>query len=233
MDIAPSTLAPTPTIDSDHPEVRRFAEETVGDASDEVECAVRLYYAVRDRVRYNPYQAVKALLTPDGFRASTTLSRSDAFCVPKAILLAAAARAVGIPSRLGFADVRNHLATKRLLEHMGTDLFVFHGYTELYLEGRWVKATPAFDAALCEKFGVEPMEFDGRNDSVFQACDAQGRRHMEYVRDRGHWDDLPLEEMVDAWRELYPSMFEYISSKRLTTAPRDFAAEAAAERSGD
>ena len=28
---------------------------------------------------------------------------------------------------------------------MGTDLFVYHGYAELFLDGKWVKATPAFN----------------------------------------------------------------------------------------
>jgi transglutaminase-like putative cysteine protease len=233
MDVAPSTLEPTPSIDSDHPEVRRFARETIGDAADDVERAVRLYYAVRDRIRYNPYQWVTTLGTADGLKASTTLSGTGAFCVPKAILLAAAARALGIPSRLGFADVRNHLANKRLLEYLGTDLFVFHGYTELFLEGRWVKATPAFDAVLCEKFGVAPLEFDGRHDSVFQPFDGKGRQHMEYVRDRGHRDDVPLREMIEAWTEHYPRVIEQLGSDLVAAAVADFEAEAAAERSGD
>jgi len=233
MDVDPATLAPTPTIDSDHPEVRRFAEETVAGAQDDVERAVRLYYAVRDRIRYNPYQWVTTLATPDGLKASATLAATGAFCVPKAILLAAAARAVGIPSRLGFADVRNHLATRRLLEYLENDLFVFHGYTELFLEGRWVKATPAFDASLCEKFGVEPLPFDGRHDSVFQPFDRKGRQHMEYVRDRGHRNDVPLREMIEAWTEVYPKIMEHLGTERVAAAVADFEAEAAAERSGD
>ncbi|MGH7821268.1 MAG: hypothetical protein ACREQ9_16005, partial [Candidatus Binatia bacterium] len=122
--------------------------------------------------------------------------------------LAAAARAVGVPSRLGFADVRNHLTTPKLREMMGSDLFVFHGYTELYLEGRWVKATPAFNLALCQRFGVLPLEFDGRTDSIFHAFDAENRRHMEYLRDHGSFAEFPFERMAASFLEAYPVLFE-------------------------
>ncbi len=117
------------------------------------------------------------------------LAKGYGFCITKAVLLAAGARVWGIPSRLGFADVRNHLTSERLRWAMGTDLFIWHGFVELFLEGRWVKATPAFDRFLCEKVGVAPLAFDGTRDSVFQAADVEGNRFMEYVKDRGHYSD--------------------------------------------
>ncbi|MFX5622752.1 transglutaminase, partial [Acinetobacter baumannii] len=83
----------------------------------------------------------------------------------KAILLAACARHCRIPARIGLADVRNHLATPRLLEALRSEVVAMHGYTELYREGRWVKATPAFNRALCCAFDVAPLEFDGVADS--------------------------------------------------------------------
>ena len=98
-------------------------------------------------------------------RASAVLATGYGWCVTKAALLAAAARAAGIPARLGFADVRNHLSTERMRATMATDVFVWHGYTELWLQGAWRKATPAFNVELCERFGLLPLEFDGRNDS--------------------------------------------------------------------
>src|ERR1019366_2864774 len=98
-----------------------------------------------------PYQAI---LTREGLTASATLGRGAAFCVPKAILLAASLRAVGIPARLGFCDVTNHLATPRLIEMLGTSVFAFHGYVEVHLGDRVLKATPAFNATLCKRFGV-------------------------------------------------------------------------------
>jgi hypothetical protein len=85
---------------------------------------------------------------------------------------------------------------------------VFHGYTELHLGGRWIKATPAFNRDLCDKVGIAPLEFDGERDSMFQPLDLEGRRHLEYVRDRGVRLDIPVEEMWAAWREAYGSAME-------------------------
>ena len=196
-------LQPTRCLDADHPQVRAFTDAASGDTTDPVARAVRLYYAVRDGLRYDPYSVD---LTEEGLTASTVLARGRGYCVAKAGVLAAVARAAGIPARLGFADVRNHLATPRLLELMGTDVFYYHGYTELYLDARWVKATPAFNVELCQRFGVRPLEFDGRADSLFHPFDAGGRQHMEYVRDHGPRDDMPVDELREAMARHYPLM---------------------------
>ncbi|HEU4924574.1 MAG TPA: transglutaminase domain-containing protein, partial [Burkholderiales bacterium] len=168
------------------------------------ERAVSLYYAVRDGVPYNPFLD---FADPNVYKASAVLEASQGFCVGKAALLAAAARAEGIPARLRFADVRNHVCTPRLRELMGGDVFVYHGYVELEIEGRWLKATPAFDLALCERFGVVPLEFDGREDSIFHPFDEDDRRHMEYLRDRGVYADVPVDEIQQAFREAYPRFY--------------------------
>ncbi len=200
-----TSLEPTYFIDSDSASIQSFAAEATGDASTDVEKAVRLFYAVRDGITYSPYGIT---LEREEYRASRVLERGSGFCVPKAILLAAAARSVGIPARLGYADVHNHLNTPRLREMMKTDVFVFHGYVELCLEGEWRKATPTFNRSLCEKFGVRSLEFDGKGDALLQEFDAAGQKHMEYLRYRGVYDDLPMEEMVSVWRETYPPFFE-------------------------
>ena len=196
-------LEPGEYVDSDAPNIAAFARGACGDAVDDIATAVRLYYAVRDGIVYTPYCDFKSLET---FRASACLARGSGFCVAKAALRAAAARASGIPARVGFADVRNHLCTPRLRRLMGTDLFLYHGYAELYLGGRWVKATPAFDRGLCEKFGVRPLEFDGREDSLFHPHDVSGRRHMEYIRDRGPAADVPVAEILEAFNRCYPQL---------------------------
>jgi transglutaminase-like putative cysteine protease len=196
-------LQPGEYVDSGAPEIVAFARRAVGAAQGDVTRAVRLYYAVRDGIVYTPYCDFRSRET---FRASACLARGAGFCVAKAALLAAAARAVGIPARVGFADVRNHLTTPKLRRLMGTDTFYYHGYTELYLDGRWVKATPAFDRRLCEKFGVRPLEFDGREDSLFHPHDVEGRRHMEYVRDRGPDADVPVDRILEIFRLHYPNL---------------------------
>ncbi len=176
-------ISATPVIESTHAAVVEFAREAAGAAEGERERAVRLYYAVRDRIRYDPYRID---LTVEAMKASATLQIKHGWCVSKAVLLAACCRSLGIPARLGFADVRNHLSTERLRERMRTDIFYWHGYTDIFLSGKWVKATPAFNIELCEKFRLLPLEFDGMEDSLYHAFDAEGRRHMEYVTLRGN-----------------------------------------------
>lgn len=198
-------LQPTRYIDSDSSAVSDFARSVVNDHQTDLEKGIALYYAVRDGIRYSPYCIT---LDPDTYSGAYVLDSKVGYCVQKAILLAAVARAANIPSRVGFADVRNHLATKRLIELMRTDVFVYHGYTEMYLNDKWVKATPAFNLSLCERFGVRSLEFDGQHDSIFHPFDQAGNKHMEYLRDRGSFSDFPFEDMVNAFREGYPHIFE-------------------------
>ena len=168
-----------------------------------MERAVALYYAVRDEITYTPYCDFRSLET---YRASGCLARGAGFCVGKAALLAASARAAGIPARVAFADVRNHLASERLKKLMSTDVFYYHGYAELHLDGRWVKATAVFDRGLCERFGVRPLEFDGREDSLFHAFDTGGRRHMEYLHHHGASVDVPVAAIIETFERHYPNL---------------------------
>jgi len=193
-------IEPTPIIDSNHPEVRGFALKVVGKSRDALDQAVKLYYAVRDAIWYDPYCP---FYLPEHYRASNVLRAGRGYCVCKASLLCALARALGIPSRVGFADVRNHLATRQLLDFMGTNLFVYHGYTELFLEDKWIKATPAFNKELCAKHKVAPLEFDGHEDALFQPYNLENRQFMEYVAYRGTHADIPVDIIVTAWKEAY------------------------------
>jgi len=216
-----SCLQATPAIDCDHPLVRAFAEEHAWGGEGRAR-AVSLYLAVRDRVRYDPYRID---LSTHGMKASTALAQGSGWCVPKAVALAAVARAAGIPARLGFADVRNHLSTQKLRETMQTDVFAWHGYTELWLDGAWRKATPAFNLSLCEKFGLLPLEFNGVDDSLYHPFDRAGQRHMEYVAERGSFDDLPLEQISATFEQIYPGLLA-------GGTDGDFAADAARETIG-
>ena len=214
-------LAAGEFIDSNDPEVRAFARKTTAGAADAVSRAINLYDAVRDDIFYDPYYVGEA---PTYFRASDCLRANRGFCIPKAALLAAAARSVDIPARVGYADVRNHLSTKKLLELVGGDLFIWHSYTELYLEGRWVKVTPSFNLSLCKRFGVRPLEFDGRHDSLFCEYDQEGRRHMEYVRERGHYPDVPYGTIIADFKKMYPRWLA-LRSVGTVGKDRDFARE--------
>jgi transglutaminase-like putative cysteine protease len=201
----PVYLQPTFFLDCDHPTVRGFMRSVTVGVVEPVERAVKLFYAVRDGVRYDPF-AVR--LTREDYVASRVLATRRGYCLPKAILLAAAARAAEIPAAIGLSDVVNHLTTEKLKRRMGGQtLFIHHGYAVLYLEGRWVKAAPAFNIELCERFHVRPTEFDGRSDAIFQEYDALDRRHMEYVKDSGIWSDFPFEQVAADFRAAYPPSF--------------------------
>lgn len=205
-------LKPTQFIDSDSEAVKSFALEATQGANSDIEKAIRLYYAVRDRIRYDPY---KFYLDEENFTASNTLNEGSSYCIPKAILLTAAARAVGIPAQLGFSDVRNHLSTQKLLDLMETDVFIWHGYTVLYLNGKWVKATPAFNIEMCERFGVKPLEFDGVNDSFMHPFNQQDQKHMEYLTDHGMYADLPYNKLIDAIQKTYPKFCAMLAQQQL------------------
>jgi transglutaminase-like putative cysteine protease len=196
-------LKSTRFLDADSDAVRRFAEQAAGAAMNDIDRAVKLFYAVRDGIRYDPFSM---RLDPGIYVASHVLAAKSAFCIPKAILLAAAARALRIPCAIGLSDVVNHLTTEKLKAVMGgTTYFMHHGYAVLYLDGKWVKAAPAFNIELCERFGVLPTEFDGRSDAIFQPYDAKQRRHMEYVKDHGAWSDFPYDRVEADFRAFYPS----------------------------
>lgn len=208
----PSFLATTEFLDWRHDNVQRFTQAAIGDSDDPVTRAQRIFTAVRDTIWYDPYSVDD---DPAHYRASYVATAASAYCIPKAVLLTAAARAAGIPARLGFADVRNHLQTDTLRARMGgTDVFVYHGYSELFVNDRWVKATPAFNAELCARFGV-PLDFDGEHDALLHAFDSEGHQHMEYLHDRGWYHDLPFADIVTELRQRYGPLM------RTTPAERD------------
>jgi len=200
MQVNPAWLTPTWFIDSDDVAVAGFAAEAIGDATDPTEIAVRLFHAVRDGFRYDPYNVA---YDADAFRASSVVGSSSNWCVPKSVLLTAAARRSGIPARLGFADVRNHLTSEKLSARMGTDVFAWHGYSELLLGERWFKLSTAFNIELCRRFGTKALDFDGTDDALMHPFDEAGNRHMEYITQRGSYDDLPLERILADFAAIY------------------------------
>jgi transglutaminase-like putative cysteine protease len=199
----------TSILDGFRPSVNTFAHTHADGISSVRDKAVRLYYAVRDGIRYDPYTVD---LTTKGMRASRTLATGRAWCVPKAILLATCCRIMGIPAGLGFADVRNHLTTTRLKKVMNTDVFFWHGYTTILIDGQWVKATPAFNIELCERFKLKALEFDGISDSLFQPFDLMGNAHMEYIHYRGEFSDAPIDRIKATFERHYMPMNDLASS---------------------
>lgn len=222
------TTTATEFLDYDHPVVSDFVAKALGKTggATDIEKAVKLYYAVRDGILYDVYDAD---LSRAGLTASAILSRGRGFCVHKSIVYAAAVRSVGIPSRIVYGDVRNHLASPRLRELVGGDIFRFHSLASVRLEGRWVKATPVFNKLLCRLYGMTPLEFDGRSDSLYHPFDAQGRQHMEFLKFHGDFDDVPYDLVVGGIREAHPKLF----ASSTKTATGSLVTEAVEEDSHD
>ena len=156
-------LTPTSIINSDHKTIIDYAMVTIDGSKDPIERAVKLYYKVRDGIWYTPYYP---FYLPEHYRASNVLKSGKGYCVCKASLLCALGRACKIPSRIGFADVRNHLATKQLIEFLGSDLFVYHGFVEFYLDGelRFTDYQEPFTWSVDASRGLHTVEVFGYNE---------------------------------------------------------------------
>jgi hypothetical protein len=173
--------------------------------SSQTERAASFYNFVRDYFLYDPYHLD---LRADALRASEIIRKKRAWCVEKAIVFAAGLRALDIPSRLGYAIVENHIGVEKLMSILKTSKIVFHGYVEVYLSeyGTWTKATPAFDARVCRICRVEPLDWNGQQDSLFQEFQA-GQQFMVYHHDYGVFEDVPVIKMNTEMQIHYPHLF--------------------------
>jgi transglutaminase-like putative cysteine protease len=195
-------LAPAEFIDSDHPAIVSFAARTVARDTPAAEKARRFYLAARE-IRYDPDLDYA---DPEVFRASSVLRAGAGYCVGKAALCAALCRAGGLPARVGFADVTNHLSSEKLREKMGTNYFAWHGFTEVKLGDRWIKASPTFNSTLCDRFGVPALDFDGSCDALLQAFDGEGRTFMRYEVMHGAFHDVPAKFLIAEMARRYPAL---------------------------
>lgn len=194
-------LCPTAYFDYQHPAVEALFSQLVADNPRDL--AVEIYYLVRDKYLYNPYRFVEGKVS---MTASYCTVHDQGYCISKASLMVALCRRAGIPARIGLADVKNHLSSPKLLALIKTDVFSMHGYVKMYINGHWLKATPAFNRSLCDKMGTEPLEFDGQQDSIFQAFTRDGQQHMEYLVDYGTFDELPYDFIMQNFQKHYPHL---------------------------
>lgn len=195
-------LAPTRFIDFKKPIIAHAVHDIIGrDQQEEPRNkAIKLFKFVRDRIKY---KINRDFFTRKTLKSSYTLEKKEAWCVPKAILLCSFARAVKIPSRLHFATIINHRISESLREYMGTNIFVYHGYAELYIDNTWLKVNPAFDATLSREKGFPIVEFDGKNDALFKTKDVYGNPFIEYIEDLGVYSDLPYTKITTKFMEFY------------------------------
>lgn len=195
-------LTATFFIDCDHATIKEKSLELTVGLEGAKEKSIRLFYYVRDEIRYNIFTPRP---TDADFKASHVLAIREGYCAQKGVLLVALARAAGIPARLRFAEIRAHLTPPEMVEKRGSNIFPWHCLTELYINGRWVKATPTYDLGYCEKLGLPAVRFDGENDAMLPSHAYDGRPNVEYLQDRGSYADLPLDELRKAsvsWKYL-------------------------------
>lgn len=188
-------LRPTYIIDCEHPAIIDKSRELTRGLEDDIQKATSLFYFVRDKIKYNIYVSK---YSTDHFKASNTLARGEGYCVQKAVLLDALARANAIPAALGFARLVNHLLPEKTVSWLGGNILPFHGYSELYIDGKWIRATPSFDLEMSERYGFIPADFNGKNDAWYPSHNREGKPHIEYVHHYGHfYDDLPIQQLWD------------------------------------
>lgn len=217
MDQMAIYLRPTSTIDCDNEMIKEKAQALVKGQREIADKAKSLFYFVRDEIKYNIYVLSDK---PEYYQASRVLKAEEGYCIQKAVLMAALARSVGIPSRLRMAAIRNHRVPTEVKELVGGNLFPTHGYNEIYVEGRWIKVAPTFDLRMCQKNRLTPVDFDGVHDATLPSSDLDGRPYIEYVQDHGHYDDLPFEKII-AWRtealgaDFFERMRQAIESRKM------------------
>ena len=205
-------LQPTEFFDFDKKEVYEKAYEITIGTTTEKEKAIKLFYWVRDEIKYNMMTYIPKVKA--NFKASETLRRGDGFCVSKSILLSSFARAVGIPARIHLVDLINHKISQKVIDFMGTNVMYYHGYSEFFLDNKWIKLTPSFDTNTAIKGGFLPMvEFDGEHDAIFPKFDNDGKPFGEYLTDRGIHADLPLNDIDKVFSEKYPSYDKVFNKK--------------------
>ncbi len=207
-------LKPTFFIESDSPIIKEKALSLTFDKKDICDKTKALFYFVRDQIKYNTH-ILK--LKVEINKATEVLKRKEGYCIQKAVLLAALARACGIPARLRFADIVNHKLPEHLLRmRNGSNLFVFHGYNELYIKGKWIKVAAVFNKDICKKHGIIPVDFNGHNNAILPEKDIYGNPHIEYIKDRGPYYDLPLDDIILERKKIYgvADFYEEIIKKK-------------------
>jgi len=199
-------LQPTEFLDFNRDRVKNKAHVITNALKTDKEKMIALFYWTRDNIKYNMYTynpRIKANL-----KASVTLRRRNGFCMSKAVLLSALARAVGIPARIRMVDIINHKISPKIVDLMKTSVFHCHGISEVLINGNWLKLTPVFDKNTALRAGFVPLiEFDGRHDALFETHDEHGNLFVEYVKDYGTFSELPIDQIVQIFAEKYPDYY--------------------------
>jgi len=194
---------PTYFFDYKTTKIQKLINEFKVNTLDDVQKTKLVYLKIRDDWRYNPYNIS---FSKENYKASYIASKNEGHCIDKSTLLITCLRGLNIPARIQLAKVKNHIGVERFVEKYGTNEISPHGMVSVFLNNKWIKLSPAFNKELCFKCNVDPLDFDGINDSIFQEFDKSGKSFMEYIEDYGHFEDLPLEFIFNNFKENYPNI---------------------------
>ena len=203
-------LKTTYYFDYESDEIQKLIQEFKTDTLTPKEKAKQVYLKIRDQWRYNPY---RISLNKNSYKASVISKKTETHCIDKSILLIASLRGLKIPAKIHLAKVKNHIGVERLVEKFGTNEISPHGMVDLVLDGKWLKASPAFNIELCHKCNVNPLEFDGEKDSIFQEFDNSGNKFMQYLEDYGSFEDVPLDFIIKNFKENYPEIINKLKGQ--------------------
>jgi hypothetical protein len=198
-------VAATRLCDCDNPWFRKQAKEVIDGASTPEEKALKIFYHVRDHVRFS--------LAYSRSRASQILKRGYGECGNKTNAQVALLRAVGIPARFRWVqaktEVLHHLITDLLYNNMPP--VASHFWCECYLNGKWISCELLLDKLLYEgmlreglitKEQVPTIDWDGKTDLVLlNPWITEDRGHLSSYDDAIRILQTSKEGMPPLWIE--------------------------------
>lgn len=188
-------------FDYQHPDVQSFVQKALGSEKlNKREAAVKLYYAVRDKIAYMVFNTD---ISEKGLRASSIVKAGIGFCLHKAILYAATCHSQGIECRIVANRVNNHISTPELQDLVGGEVFL-HWYNEVKIDGKWLKVSPVFNSLLCKLYGLETLEFDGFSDALAQPYSDGGT--MNYIGEPIRFEQPNYQQLIDLVDAHHPNM---------------------------
>ena len=202
-------LKPAEFIDSNDEAVKEYAHNVTRGLKYDTEKAVELFYAVRDDFKFDLNHID---LHPSKLKASALVKRGVGTDIEKSNLLAASARAVGIPSRVSFSNLRSNLTSEQLGAVLQSDLLVFHSYAELWMGNHWVKLSPVFNQEACDYLDLPPLDFGIPEEKVFAKHHKSRRKYLKYVHQYGSFPDLPYDLYISELRKYYPHLFKMVDA---------------------
>jgi len=189
-------LKSTTVINSDSDIIKATAESLFNNANSDEEIVKRLFYFIRDEIRY----IFRLTDNPEDLKASFILQRKQGFCTQKAILFCAIARSINIPAGIAFFEIIDYFMNKSAVNGR---LIQYHGIASLYLHGRWILFDATLDKRLCEMNNRPVTEFSATKDCLMPPLAENRNKHIEYVKFRGMCSNIVPQPFIRLMQHTY------------------------------